>query len=277
MRRSPAARFLGAYVPKGSPAPLFPLEASLPKGHDVTVAFRATERAAFAAEEAKARKGFFDLPVIPYPTHDGIPPLISKAQFDARYRVHLQHHVDRLNALTLGSEVEGHTLDVVIQRSSFDATQAGLHAAACEYFNGCFAFNSIRPWGSSIPPRLGELVLVQYGEGHSLELGMQRLRQLFVNTCLSTQYGGWVWLAYNPVASMLEIFACDAGQTLPTNTLVPLLCVDVQHKAYNIDYDSDNGPDGLINYCNNFLKAANWHLSERYLTKAQTRGMFELL
>lgn len=259
----------GAYVPKRATAALFPLEASLPRGHDATVAFRATERAACAAEAAKAKKGFFALPVVPYPTHDGIPPLMSKAQFDIRYHVHLQHHVDRLNALTLGSELEGHTVDVVIQRSAFDASQSGLHASACEYFNACIAFNSIRPWGTAVPPRLADLIQVQFGEGQSLEQGRLRLQRLFVNGCMSLQHGGWAWLVYNPTSGQLEVFVCEAGLTVPVSALVPLLCVDVQHKAYNVDYDADGGSDGLLHYSTNFLKAANWQLAERYLAKAQ--------
>ncbi|TPP43256.1 Iron/manganese superoxide dismutase, alpha-hairpin domain family protein [Leishmania donovani] len=212
MRVSLLRRFC-EYVPKGAPTQV---SLAVETPYSVTRAFRMTEMAAAAADAERDAKGFFYLPRVDYDVGQGVAPLMSRKQFDVQYHVFHKAAVDRLNAHTLGSELEGHNLNVVIRNSSFDASRAVIHAAASEHFNYCFWYRSLRPWGTAVPARLKEELQLQYSQNGTLD-AVEEVQRLFTVAALSQQSaGGWVYLVWTGKAFDVIPFTTGAALSAAT-------------------------------------------------------------
>lgn len=252
-----------AMVPRGVQVS-FPVSA--PKSsYDATRQFRETEAAAFAAEKARDARGFFNLPDMDYPVHNGIAPFISAKQFSYTYEVYHRDVVDRLNKFVSGSPEEGHTIDVVIRSTSFDATRNVLHTAACEHFNYCMSYRSVMPFGSEPSDALKQLLHVNM-PGLSKHDTMQGVCDAVHHAALSLQSRqGWVYLVWNGQSVTAQAF--DHGSCPMAIDLVPLACINIHEHAYALDY-SVAGTQGVSNYVRNALKAFNWVRVHRHLAEA---------
>ncbi|KAG8348552.1 Iron manganese superoxide dismutases C terminal domain [Trypanosoma vivax] len=244
-----------AYVPKGSQAVW---DATGPRSHLVTAMFRATERSAELYDNARGNAGFFCQPRLNYPVPNGIPALFSKDQFDLQYAVFHRDAVETLNRHTLGTPLEGHNLDTVLRMTSFDATQAVVHTAAAEHFNYCFFYKSLRPWGTAASPKLRQALQMQYGCGSSMDV-MEEVRRLVMVTALSHQERcGWVFLVWT--GKQFDVVEFPHGACPIASDLIPLLALNIHESAYTLDY----GLSGLVQYVENYFKACNWNVAERY-------------
>ncbi|KPI85099.1 putative Superoxide dismutase [Leptomonas seymouri] len=263
MRPSIMFRF-AEYVPKWALAQVNAFPAS---AYAVTSAFRATEAAAMVADVERNKKGFFYLPRLDYDVDQGVAPLMSKKQFDVQYHVFHKAAVDRLNAHTLGSELEGHSLNVVIRNSSFDASRAVIHAAASEHFNYCFWYRSLRPWGTAVPSRLKEELQLQYSENGILD-AVEEVKRRFVVAALSQQpCCGWVYLVWT--GKMFDVLAFDHGTCPVGGDVIPLLGLNIHESAMCFDYPSSDMREMMERYVHNFFKTCNWGLSEQYFLQAR--------
>jgi superoxide dismutase, Fe-Mn family len=263
--RSSLTRRFAEYVPKWASTQMS--FSSPVGGYAVTRAFRETEAAAMAADAERDNKGFFYLPRLDYDVADGIAPLMSKKQFDVQYHVFHKAAVDRLNEHTLGSELEGHSLNVVIRSTSFDAARAVIHAAASEHFNYCFWYRSLRPWGTGVPARLKEELQLQYSENGTLD-AVEEVKRRFVVAALSQQpCCGWVYLVWT--GKMFDILAFDHGTCPIGKDLIPLLALNIHPSAMTFDYSSPDTEEVMERYVNNFFKTCNWVLAEQYFVQAR--------
>lgn len=258
MRRTSRC-FFHAYVPKGASVQA---DAFTSSPHLVTAVFRETEAAAARADRAKENGSFFAQPRLSYPVKFGIPAFISKKQFDVQYDVFHRDAVQTLNRHTLGTPLEGHSLDAVIRRTAFDATQAVTHTAAAEHFNYSFFYKSLRPWGTTVPPQLREAFQLQYSRGGSLDVVEEVKRLLLVRALSHQERCGWVYLVW--AGKQFDILEFSHGSCPIANDLIPLLAINVHESAYHMDY----GLSGLEQYVRNYFKACNWPLAERYYLKA---------
>ncbi|KAK7195439.1 superoxide dismutase [Novymonas esmeraldas] len=261
MRASLLQRF-AEYVPKGASTQLSCVSAS---PYAVTRAFRAAEAAAADADAEQDARGFFYLPRVDYDVGQGVPPLLSGKQFEVQYHVFHKAAVDRLNEHTLGSELEGHNLNVVIRNSSFDASRAAVHAAASEHFNYCFWYRSLRPWGTAMPARLKEELQLQYSRNGSID-AVEEVMRLFSVAALSQQAaGGWVYLVWT--GKSFDVLAFDHGTCPIGSDLIPLLALNAHESARCYDYpvsgDEEDGDD-VERFVRNFFKTCNWGLAEHY-------------
>nr|CCC91091.1 putative superoxide dismutase [Trypanosoma congolense IL3000] len=248
-----------AYVPKGA---LSPLAGNPASPHSVTALFRSTEAAAARADQEKENAGFFSLPRLNYPVSAGIPALFSKDQFELQYDLFHRDVVETLNRHTLGTQFEGHNLESVVRKTSFDATQAVIHTAAAEHFNHCFFYKSLRPWGTAPPPQLREALQLQYGRDGSVD-AVEEVRRIVSVVAESHQDRcGWVYLVWT--GSRFDVLEFPHGLCPIGSDLVPLLALNLHANAYLLDY----GESGLKKYVQNYFKACNWPLAERYYLRA---------
>ncbi|CAD2217992.1 Iron/manganese superoxide dismutases, C-terminal domain containing protein, putative [Angomonas deanei] len=200
----------------------------------------------------------------------GVAPLLSREQF-ALQQVFHRDAIDTLNQLTIGTELEGHSLDVVIRKTSFDATRAAIHTAAAEHFNYCFWYKSLRPWGVSVPSVLREELQLQYSRNGMLD-GVEEVQRLML---LSAQNQlsrcGWVYLVWT--GRMFDVLEFSHGTCPIGSGLVPLLALNVHTSSFAHDYAplDPNGDDGLEIYVHNFFKTCNWGLAHRYFTEANVK------
>ncbi|CCW68129.1 unnamed protein product [Phytomonas sp. Hart1] len=262
MRRTIRYFFLD-YLPKGAHANIN--EWTNPS--EVTAEFRRTEAAAVLSDKEKENRGFFYLPCLDYDTGVGIPPLMSRAQFDIQYDFFHRDAVKRLNTHTLGDELEGHPLEVVIRNTAFDAARAVIHIAASEHFNYCFWYRSLRPWGTKIPLRIKERLRLQYGYKAALD-PIAEVKRLFTVTALSHQrLCGWIYLVWT--GKSFDVVEFDHGMCPIGSNLTPLMALNLHESALCIDYNvQDNSTDAVERYVNNFFKTCNWLVANRYFSMA---------
>ncbi|KAF5226549.1 hypothetical protein ECC02_000050 [Trypanosoma cruzi] len=252
-----------AYVPKGA---LLKTDMLASSPQLVTAVFRETEAAAERADRASDDAGFFSRPRLNYPVASGIPAFISRRQFDVQYNIFHHDAVETLNRHTLGTSLEGHSLETVIRRTSFDATQAAAHTAAAEHFNYCFFYKSLRPWGTAVPKQLREAFQLQYGRDGSVDV-VEEVKRLLTVVVLSHQERcGWVYLVWT--GKQFDVVEFPHGACPIGSDLIPLLAINVHEGAYSLDY----GLSGLEQYAQNYFRACNWFLAERYYLQATGRG-----
>ncbi|KEG14872.1 superoxide dismutase [Trypanosoma grayi] len=255
-----------AFVPKGAVLQTDVLASS---PHLTTAVFRETEAAAARADKAKEDAGFFSRPRLNYPAASGIPALISGKQLNVQYDVFHRDVVATLNRHTLGTVLEGHNLETVIRKTSFDATQAVTHTAAAEHFNYCFFYKSLRPWGTSVPAQLREAFQLQYSCNGSLD-AVEGVKRLMTTTALSHQERcGWIYLVWT--GKVFDVVEFPHGSCPIASDLIPLLAINVHESAYSLDY----GVAGLEQYVQNYFKACNWPLAERYYLQATGQAQTE--
>lgn len=241
--------------------------------HEGTALFRDTERGAARSDLEIERRGFFSLPRLNYPVASGVAPVLSAKQFRYVYDVVHRDTVDKLNRFTIGSEVEGHTVETVIRQTSFDALKNHIHTPACEHFNYCFFYNSLRPWGTTMPNAFRDAITLQFG---NLTTPAQLIETRFLQAASTLQSRvGWVYLVVSP-SGVVDVVAFEHGTSPLANDLIPLLGMCVNESAYFMDY-STVGHEGLEAYVANFFKGCNWTLAGRYFAEAiSAKGGAEL-
>ncbi len=251
MRRS-AGLFYVAYVPTGSHIP-FPPQLNVANVESGTRAFRATQLAAEAADHAAGTQGFFFLPQMDYDyAAGGVSPFISAKQLDLMRNVLHTDAVRNLNRFTLGTDLEGHSLDTVLRNTAFDVTRSAAHMAAAEHFNYSLFYKSFRPWGTPLTNQFKYFL-----NDAAVSAGSKSFEHRFTNMALSLQgTNSWLYVVVSPQGSV-DIVPMNHGTCPVPQDLIPLLCINLHESAYALDYPSA-GPSGLEAYVGNFLKAANW-------------------
>lgn len=265
----------------------------------VTRSFRSLEKAVAAKDKEKESRGFFALPEVDYDVSNGIPPLFSRKQFEMQYFFFHKDAVERLNTHTIGSELEGHNLDVVLRHTAFDASRAVIHTSAAEHFNYCFWYKSLRPWGTSVPSRLsrglqewlsGEVGATMASTGSSSRLrtspnypkdgstpGAESLvfkasdsdpvkeivRRLTIKALNQINRSGWIYLIWT--RKKFDVLHFQNGLCPISSDLIPLLCLNINEASFWLDYSSgtNSEEDRFEQYVNNFFKTCNWIVADR--------------
>lgn len=282
IRRTARYFFVSEYVPKNwSPGAV-----GADARRSVTNNFRSMEFAVAQRDEAEKKRGFFALPSLDYDTSAGIPPLFSKQQFDLQYQFFHRDAVDVLNTHTIGSELEGHNLDVVIHKTAFDATRAVVHSSAAEHFNYCFWYKCLRPWGTAVPERLRNSLQLLLNDGHNhnnhnntgrndshgnhvpttdghfsavssvMDPVGEITRRMTIKALTQQDRCGWVYLVWTGKKFDVEYF--EHGLCPISSDLIPLLCINIHESAFNLDY----GEEKFESYIKNFFKTCNWIVAD---------------
>lgn len=265
LRQNCLRRFV-EYVPKNPISVSLSASAAASSVHEATARFRMTEAAAQRNDVEKANRGFFHLPKLNYAVEGGVSPIFSPRQLHYIYNVAHRHAVDTLNRYVIGTELEGHSLEAVVRASSFDATKNYIHTPACEHFNYCFFYQSVRPWGTVIPSALREGLKLQFPGSAEPQLIVQKMFLRAASTLQSRS--GWVYLVWT--GTKFDVFAFESGSSPLAQELTPLLGLSVHETSYEQDYSTVD-QSGLETYISNFFKGCNWTVAARYYTAATTR------
>jgi Fe-Mn family superoxide dismutase len=197
----------------------------------------------------------FELPNLPY-AKDALEPHISAQTFDFHHGKHHKAYVDKTNELIAGSDLEGKSLEAVIQ-SAADAKNQGLYNQSAQIWNHTFFWNSMAPNGGGTPSgAVAELIDSSFGS-------YEEFAKQFKAAGAGRFGSGWVWLvAEGGKAKIVATLNADTPLTTPGQT--PLLTCDVWEHAYYLDYQNRR-PDFLAAFLD---KLVNWEFANANLAKA---------
>ncbi|MDH5287957.1 MAG: superoxide dismutase [Betaproteobacteria bacterium] len=194
----------------------------------------------------------FSLPPLPY-ADNALDPVISANTLGFHYGKHHKTYVDNLNNLVKGTELEGQSLEAIVQATAGKADKAGVFNNAAQVWNHTFFWNSLRPGGGGAPGgKIGDMINASFG-------GFDNFRKEFGQTCV-TQFGsGWGWLVAD--AGALKLVKTPNAETPLTKGQKPLLTIDVWEHAYYLDYQNRRA-----DFVNAVIdKLLNWQFAERNL------------
>jgi len=196
----------------------------------------------------------FTLPPLPY-ADNALDPVISANTLGFHYGKHHKTYVDNLNNLVKGTELEGQSLEAIVQATAGKADKAGVFNNAAQVWNHTFFWSSMRPGGGGAPGgRIGDMVNASFG-------GFDNFRKEFAQTCV-TQFGsGWGWLVAEGGA--LKLVKTPNAETPLTKGQKPLLTIDVWEHAYYLDYQNRRA-----DFVNAVIdKLLNWQFAEANLAR----------
>ncbi|MGC6500408.1 MAG: superoxide dismutase [Henriciella sp.] len=198
----------------------------------------------------------FDLPALPY-SRDGLAPHISEDTLNFHYGKHHNAYVTNLNKLTEGTDLDGASLEEVIQTAAGDPAKAGLFNNAAQVWNHTFYWHSMKPGGGGRPTgRISELIDRDFGSYEDFSEAFK--------TAGGTQFGsGWAWLVLKD--GKLEIRKTPNAETPLTEAgTTPLLTMDVWEHAYYLDYQNAR-PTYMASFLDNLV---NWDFANQNLADA---------
>ncbi len=185
------------------------------------------------------------LPELPY-ARNALVPHISEETLNFHYGKHHNTYVVNLNKLIENTDLDGKSLEEIIQISANDNSKIGIFNNAAQVWNHTFYWNSMSPNGGGKPSG-AVLAKIEEDFGSYEEFAIQ-----FKNAG-ATQFGsGWAWLILED--GKLKITKTANAQTPLTTNAKPLLTMDVWEHAYYLDYQN-----ARPSYMDVFLeKLVNW-------------------
>jgi Fe-Mn family superoxide dismutase len=197
----------------------------------------------------------FELPNLPY-AKDALEPHISAQTFDFHHGKHHNAYVVKTNELIAGSDLEGKSLEEVIQAAA-DAKNQGLYNQSAQIWNHTFFWNSMAPNGGGAPSgAVGDLINASFGS-------YEEFAKQFKAAGAGRFGSGWVWLvAEGGQAKIVATLNADTPLTTPGQT--PLLTCDVWEHAYYLDYQNRR-PDFLAAFLDHLV---NWDFANANLAAA---------
>ncbi|WP_455373427.1 superoxide dismutase [Limibacillus halophilus] len=197
----------------------------------------------------------FELPNLPY-AKDALEPHISAQTFDFHHGKHHNAYVVKTNELIAGSDLEGKSLEEVIQAAA-DAKNQGLYNQSAQIWNHTFFWSSMAPNGGGAPSgAVGDLINASFGS-------YEEFAKQFKAAGAGRFGSGWVWLvAEGGKAKIVATLNADTPLTTPGQT--PLLTCDVWEHAYYLDYQNRR-PDFLAAFLDHLV---NWDFANANLAAA---------
>ena len=181
-------------------------------------------------------------------------PVISANTLGFHHGKHHKAYVDNLNNLIKGSELEGQSLEAIMQATAGKPDKASIFNNAAQVWNHTFYWNCLRPGGGGKPTgRIAQLIDQGFGDYDNVQEGAAQ-------ACV-TQFGsGWGWLvrrrrrAQDPEDRQRRYADCASGGK-------PLLTIDVWEHAYYLDYQNKR-PDHVNAVIDKLL---NWDFANENL------------
>lgn len=197
-----------------------------------------------------------ELPPLPY-ADDALAPHISEKTIRFHYGKHHKSYVDKLNRLIEGSNLEGKSLEDLIQTSARNENTVGIFNNAAQVWNHSFYWNSMKPSGGGVPSgEIAKKIDTDLG-------GNEGFREAFKGAAANRFGSGWAWLVLKD--NKLEITNTLNADLPMAHHQKALLTIDVWEHAYYLDYQNLRP-----NYIDTFLDhLVNWDFANQNLLAAQ--------
>ncbi|KAG6008319.1 hypothetical protein E4U21_004645 [Claviceps maximensis] len=245
-------------------------------------------RTAFAA-----RRSLHGVPSLPHDYSRGVPNLMSIDGFMIAWTHNMQYLVEKLNALTVGTELEGKDTKTITLMTAREPSQAPTFNYASMAHNNHFFFKGIAPKGTPMPSALAAELIASFSS-------IETLRREFVVTACAMFGPGFVWLVkagpgdyrvlptylagspypgahwraqsmnmnnYGNDGSAMSYYKNQAlghkkrGGDLPPGgiELEPLLCLNIWEHAWLLDWGSGaGGKGGKVPYVEAWWELIDW-------------------
>lgn len=202
------------------------------------------------------------LPALPYAT-DAFEPFISQETMELHYGRHHRGHLDKLNALIAGTDLENLALGELIRAMSTgrgapqNRTRRAILDNAMQAWNHTFFWNCLIERARPAPGgQLARQLVSEFGS-------FDGFRRQFTETALALVGAGWIWLFARRDGS-LGICTTANADTLCASSNAPLLVCDLWEHAYYLDRREDRE-----SWLESFWQLANWDYAAANLVKAE--------
>ncbi len=180
------------------------------------------------------------LPKLPY-ENNALEPYISAETIDFHHGKHLQAYVDNLNNLTQNTDLEGKTIEEILENC-----EAGpIKNNAGQVFNHTFYFDAFTPNPTEMSDDLREAIESEWGS-------IDNFQTEFFDTAMKLFGSGWVWLLVDAHTGKLVLTTTINGDT-PLASGKSLMTCDVWEHSYYIDYRN-----ARLKYLEAFWKVLDW-------------------
>lgn len=186
--------------------------------------------AAFNGFPSLARAGSpHVLPALPY-AESALEPAISARTLSFHYGKHHKGYLDNLNKLIENNEFADMPLERIISLTAGKPDKSAFFNNAAQVWNHTFYWRSLRPQGGGEPPAaFRQKIETSFGSVAACR------QQLF--EAATKQFGsGWAWLVQD--GDKLNVVKTGNADIPITETMKPLLTIDVWEHAYYLDYQN---------------------------------------
>lgn len=185
------------------------------------------------------------LPELPW-AKDALEPIISANTIDYHYGKHHKAYVDKTLELVKGTELEGKSLEMIMDNAAHKADKKVLYNNAAQVWNHNFYWKCLAPKGTvKLSDKLKAMVDRDFGS-------WEEFRKQLIQAGM-TQFGsGWAWVVVE--GGKLSILKTPNADEPHTETASPVLTLDVWEHAYYLDYQNKRQAyleaviDNLVNW-----------------------------
>ncbi len=199
----------------------------------------------------------FELPKLNY-SYDALEPYIDARTMEIHHSKHHQGYTNNLNAAVEGTELEGNSIESILQ--NLDMNNKAVRNNGGGFYNHNLYWEVMSPNGGGKPN--GELAKAIETSFDSFE----NFKELFSKTA-ATQFGsGWAWLCAQTDGSLTICSTPNQDNPLMPGVGCggfPILGIDVWEHAYYLNYQNKR-PD----YISAFFNVINWDVvTKRFLER----------
>lgn len=189
----------------------------------------------------------FQVEPLPYP-YNGLEPAISKETLEFHHDKHYKTYVDNLNGILADfPKLQDMTLkDLLIHINDLPADiQTGIRNNAGGVYNHQLYFRCMQGEGFSMPE--GDLANAIHRDFESFD----NFNRVMTNAAVKQFGSGYAWLIQEK--GKLTVISTANQDTPISDSVQPLLCIDVWEHAYYLQYQNRRA-----DYIANWLNLINW-------------------
>jgi Fe-Mn family superoxide dismutase len=200
----------------------------------------------------------FVLPVLPWKPA-ALEPVMSARTIAFHHGKHHAGYIEKLNKLVAGTRYAEMSLEAIVAATAHNDNASGLFNNAAQAWNHGFFWTSLSPSAGAKPSgAVKRGIESAFGD-------VPAFKKAFATAAIDTFGSGWAWLVSRD--GTLEIATTQNAGTPLTDSVSPLLALDVWEHAYYLDYQNDRKKyvEAVID------KLLDWGIAEDRLALAEDR------
>jgi len=193
----------------------------------------------------------FELPPLPY-SHNALAERgMCQETLELHHDKHHQAYITALNGFVEKQpELQGKSLEEIIQLSHGKADMAPVFNNAGQHWNHVLFWQAMSPTGGTMPGKLEEKITSDFGS-------VAAFKDAF-KTAATTQFGsGWAWLVLGSDGKLKVTKTPNGSNPLAAGEGTALIGIDVWEHSYYLDF-RNRRPDYVTNWLD---KLANYEFA----------------